>query len=212
MGQFRDRMLAEMRVRGYSQRTIETYLGYAYRFVAHFRRPPDALTEADVVAFILHLAGIGASLGVQKMFVAAIRFLFASTLHRPEVVAGLRYPKVQMRLPAVLSASEVRRVLDSVKVEAHRVALMTAYAAGLRVREVCRLEVQDIDSQRMLLLVRHGKGGHHRSVMLSPHLLEVLRAYWVTDQRHRNDGASEGWHHSRGGVRGRAQAAVVACL
>jgi integrase/recombinase XerD len=178
MGATRERMREDLELRGYSPHTIREYLRCAGRYVAHFMRHPDRLGEADVRAYLVHRARCGASQSSQKMDVAALRFLYRVTLGRPEVVEGVGWPKVPVRLPAVLSGSEVARVLAAVRSLGLRVALMTAYAAGLRVNEVCRLAPADIDSQRMLLRVREGKGGRERYVMLSQRLLEALREYW----------------------------------
>jgi site-specific recombinase XerD len=174
----RERMRQDLVLRGYSPFTIREYLGAARRFVAHFRRRPDELGREEVRGYLVHRADSGASPSVQKMDVAALRFLFAVTLGRPEVVAELGWPKVPLRLPCVLSAAEVERLLEALRSPLLQAVVKTAYAGGLRVREVCALVPADIDSQRMLLRVREGKGGRERYVMLSERLLEVLRDYW----------------------------------
>jgi site-specific recombinase XerD len=113
-----------------------------------------------------------------KMYVASIRFLYAITLGRPEKVANLLWPRVPHPLPDILSSAEVERLLNAVDSHKHRVVLMTAYAAGMRIGEACSLMTVDIDSERMLIHVRDGKRGRDRYVMLSPVLLQALREYW----------------------------------
>src|SRR5207245_2194527 len=113
-----------------------------------------------------------------KMHLAAIRFLYEVTLRRPEVTAGVPWPKVPRPLPVILSLQEVGRVLDAIESIKHRVILMTAYGGGLRISEACALATIDIDSQRGLIHVRDGKRGRDRYVMLSPVLLAALRGYW----------------------------------
>jgi site-specific recombinase XerD len=132
----------------------------------------------EVRMYLVHRADAGASPSVLKMEVAALRFLYGVTLGRPEEVAEVCWPKVPQRLPVVLAGSEVERLLEAVRSPVLQIVLRTAYAAGLRVGEACRLTVGDIDSQRMLIRVREAKGGRERHVMLSEKLLGKLRAYW----------------------------------
>jgi site-specific recombinase XerD len=109
---------------------------------------------------------------------AALRFFFVHVLKRPWTVEDTPYPKKPFRLPTVLSREEVSRLIDAALTPLHRVVLMTAYATGLRRAELARLQIGDIDSQRMVIHVRDGKGRKDRDVMLSPTLLEALRQYW----------------------------------
>ena len=110
--------------------------------------------------------------------ISALRFFFVKVLRRPYREIDLVYPKRPERLPVVLSEEEVARLIESAITSYHRVILMTLYGTGLRREELCRLKVSDIDSQRMVVHVRQGKGNKDRDVTLSPRLLEVLRAYW----------------------------------
>src|ERR1700730_17842035 len=110
--------------------------------------------------------------------VCALRFFYGVTLGRSAMVDRIPYARKRRQLPVILSADEVTRFLAAVPNRKHRTALMTAYAAGLRVSEVVRLKIADIDSDRMLIRVEQGKGGRDRYIMLSPQLLVVLRAYW----------------------------------
>jgi site-specific recombinase XerD len=117
-----------------------------------------------------------------KTYVAALKFFYANTLGRPEVVRPWLTPAVPRKLPKILSGLEVEALLGAVQSIKYRAVLMTTYGAGLRIGEVCRLQVEDIDSGRMLLHIRDGKGGRDRYAMLSPRLLEVLRAYWKQER------------------------------
>jgi site-specific recombinase XerD len=138
--------------------------------------------EAEVRAFLLHLLGAGKSPSVLKMQVAALKFLYSVTLGRPEEVVGIPWPKVQRRLPDILSGSEVGRLLAAVTSRKYRMVLMAAYGAGLRVSEACSLSVTDIDSPRGLIHIRDGKRGRDRYVMLPDRLLSALREYWRSER------------------------------
>ena len=179
MGQLRDRMDADLRLRGRSPVTRYHYLRCVRSFVAHVGRSPAALGEDEVRAFLLHLIHERkAKPATLRMYVAALKFLYATTLRRPEVVARVPWPNVPEHLPDILAPAEIVRLLETVRSMKHRAILMVAYGAGLRISEVCSLQVGDIDSQRMVIHVRDGKGGKDRYVMLSERLLAVLRQYW----------------------------------
>ncbi|MBW2736888.1 MAG: tyrosine-type recombinase/integrase [Deltaproteobacteria bacterium] len=179
MGQTKDRMIEDLRLRGYAESTQTKYVCYARKYVAHFMIPPHKLCGDDVRVFFVHLLDQGASPSVRKMYTAAVRFLYEVTLKSPEVVADLPYPKVPVRLPDILSGSEVLQLLDTMTSLKYKMLVMTAYAAGLRVGEACRLQIGDIDSRRMLIHVRAAKGGRDRYVMLAERLLFNLRQYWA---------------------------------
>jgi integrase/recombinase XerD len=179
MGRIRDRMEADLELKGFARTTRKDYLLRARHFVAHFGRSPESLGEEDVRQFLLHLVNErGVRPTTHRMYVAALKFLFSVTLRRPEVVAALPWPKVPRTLPDILSSEEVQKLLDAVRSLKHRAILMTAYGAGLRISEACTLEVGDLDSARMFIHVREGKRGKDRYVMLSPKLLDTLRVYW----------------------------------
>ncbi len=179
MGAIKDRMRSDLRLRGYSDSTVSEYLRCARKFVKHYMVSPEQLGNKEIRAFVVHLAEEKrCSLEVQKMHVAGIKFLYGVTLGRPEDVADICWPKVPLKLTVVLSGSEVERLLAALDSDKLRAAVTAVYASGLRVGEVCRLQVGDIDSRRMLILVRQGKGRKDRYVMLSKRLLEVLRDYW----------------------------------
>jgi site-specific recombinase XerD len=139
--------------------------------------------EEEVRQFLMHLVETKkASPASRKMHVAGIKFLYEVTLRRPEVVASIPWPKVPHGVPEILSGTEVTQLLDAVESVKHRAVIMTAYGAGLRVSEVCALQVDDIDSQRMTIRVRHGKGNQARYVPLPERALFLLRRYWVVER------------------------------
>jgi site-specific recombinase XerD len=178
MSQFYDRMSADLKLRNYSPRTRESYLRCCRSFVRHFMRPPTELGTEEVRTFLLDLVDHFAPPSVLKMHVAGIKFLYRVTLGRPEVVADIPWPKTPRTLPDVLSGSEVARLLDAIEPVKFRMVLTCTYAGGLRISEACSLRTGDIDSERMLIHVRRGKGAKDRMVMLSPRLLDLLRKYW----------------------------------
>jgi site-specific recombinase XerD len=118
------------------------------------------------------------SAGTVEGRTAALRFLFVKTLKRPYIHDQIPFPKRQRPLPTVLSQEEVARLIDSAQSLMHRAMLMTLYGTGVRRAELCQLKVADVDSKRMVIRVRHGKGGRDRDVLLSDKLLETLREYW----------------------------------
>jgi site-specific recombinase XerD len=175
----RDKMREDLELRGMSAATIKTYLRCARQFAAYHQRSPCAMSGPEVRAFLVHLVRerkvAPASFNV---YAAAIRFLYTVTLDRPEVIARMPRMRVPMHIPVVLTTIEVLQLLGALKTDKHRAMVMLAYGAGLRVSEVCKLRVEDIDPKRMLVHVRHAKRGRERYVMLSPKLLATLRAYW----------------------------------
>lgn len=178
MGQLRVRMEEDLRLRGYAARTRSQYVGCVRKFAAYFGRSPVAMGAKQLRAFVVHLLDAGKTAAVVKMHVAALRFLYVVTLSRPEEVAGLAWPKIRNPLPDILSGSEVERVLGAVASRKHRMVLMAAYGAGLRISEACALRAEDIDSKRGLIHVRNGKRGRDRYVPLPTRLLLALREYW----------------------------------
>jgi integrase/recombinase XerD len=177
MGQFRDKMIADLQLGNYSLNTQKTYVRIAGTFVQHFMRPPDQLGEHEVRTFLLNRMR-RVSIATVALEQAAIKFLFEVTLGRPEVVVRIPWPKVPKALPDVLSGSEVVLILAAVESLKHRTILTAAYGAGLRISEACSLKPEDIDSKRMLIKVREAKGNKDRYVMLAKNLLQGLREYW----------------------------------
>ncbi len=179
MGDILDRMDGDLRLRALSEVTRIEYLRRVGHFIDHYQVSPDQLGAEDVRQYMLHLVDdlhIGpANL---KTHIAAIKFLYNVTLDRPEVVARVKFPKVPVTLLDIPTPTEVAEVLSELDSPVYRTLLFCAYGAGLRVSEACNLCVADIDSKRMVIIVRHGKGGRDRYAMLSPVLLDILRAYF----------------------------------
>ena len=179
MTDLRKRMLEELQRRNYSSETTRAYLFAVKDFAGYFGKRPDKLGQEHLRQYQLHLLN-DRKLAVETIVgrISALRFFFVKVLRRPYREIDLVYPKRPERLPVILSEEEVARLIESAITSYHRVILMTLYGTGLRREELCRLKVSDIDSQRMVVHVRQGKGNKDRDVTLSPRLLEVLRAYW----------------------------------
>jgi integrase/recombinase XerD len=179
MTPLRQRFLDDLRLRNYSPRTLETYLHHVVRFSRHFGRSPAQLGPEEIRAYQLHLLHERhASWSVFNQAVCALRFLYRVTLQAPFTVTLIPYGKKPKTLPVVLSREEVAQLFAGVPPALERLIVQTTYACGLRASEVLALRVEDIDSRRMLLWVRQGKGQKDRRVPLSPALLEALRAHW----------------------------------
>jgi len=179
MTRLRNMMLDELERRNYTQTTRRAYLFGVADFANHFGQHPDQLGLEHIREYQAHLFRVRkltpATVSVR---VAALRFLFAQVLKRPWTTADMPYPKQPDSLPLVLSQEEVARLIEGAATPLHRVVLMVLYGAGLRRTEAARLKIEDVDSQRMVLHVRGGKGRKDRDVMLSPRLLDELRQYW----------------------------------
>ena len=179
MTPLRERMLDDLSIRNYSERTIKAYLRCIANFARHFGKSPDQLGAAEIREYQLYLVKQKrCSWAVFNQTVCALRFFYSTTLGRKEMIEEIPYPRFEKRLPVVLSQTEVAALLLSVRNLKHRAILTTIYATGLRVSEVSNLLVTDIDSTRMIVQVRQGKGRMDRFVMLSPNLLVLLREYW----------------------------------
>jgi integrase/recombinase XerD len=178
MTPLRQRFIDDLRIRNYAPRTIEAYVAGVARLAKHFGRSPDLLGPEDIRAFQIHLIDRHVSWSQFNQVVSALRLLYRVTLGRPEHVPYIPYGKRPKTLPAVLSPEEVACLIQAAAPGRDRVLLQVTYACGLRLAEVLALQVGDIDSARMVIHVRQGKGGKDRLVPLSVRLLEELRAYW----------------------------------
>jgi len=182
MTSLRQKMIRELELSRKSPRTIEAYVTAVAQLAGHYGRSPEAISLEEVRRFLHYLITerkLAFSSCNQKL--AGIRFLYREVLQRPDF--NLRVPaKRSGRLPEPLGRGEVARLIDTTKNAKHRVVLMTCYAAGLRVGELVRLKPGDIHSDRMLIRVREGKGRKDRDTLLSPRLLEELRAYWRAER------------------------------
>lgn len=181
MTALRRKMLADLRVRNYAERTQRMYIARVAQMARHIGRSPDQVGAEEVRDFLrwYRLEG-GASYSAFKQMAAALRFLYRVTLDRPDMVGHVPYPRKTCRQPVVLSREEVARLLEAIDDLKHRTIAMTLYGAGLRISEALRLQLPDIDSRRMVITVRHGKGDLDRQVMLSEMLLRALRTYWLS--------------------------------
>jgi site-specific recombinase XerD len=179
MTPLRQRFIEDLRLRNYARRTIDTYVSRIVAFAKHFGRSPDLLGPDEVRAFQLHLLERRVSWSSFNQAVCALRFLYGITLGRPEQLPFIPYGKRPKTLPSVLSPDEVLRLLNAAPPGRDRVLLQVAYGCGLRLNELLHLRVTDIDSARMVVHVRQGKGAKDRLVPLSLRLLQELRAYWL---------------------------------
>lgn len=181
MGVFRDAMSDAMALRGLAPKTRSTYLHWVRRLVQFCRVVPDQLTASQVRAFLLHLTQEKKlSFSSFNQALNAARFFFVETLQRPFVIEGLRFQRPPSRLPVVMNDGEMSRLLEAAVSLRDRALLETAYATGMRLSEVTRILITDVDSGRMVIRVEQGKGRKDRYLMLSPSLLTTLRVYWKT--------------------------------
>lgn len=167
MGKLHDRMKGDLLLKAYSPHTQSAYLRCARHFASYYMRSPEEMGEQEIRGFLLHLIGDrNASPATLHMYVNALKFLYNITLKRPEAVKEISHPKRPKTLPVILSPEEVLRIFKAVRSVKHKAIMATAYAAGLRISEVCGLRIVDIDSQRRRIHVRSGKGKKDRYVML----------------------------------------------
>lgn len=175
MTPLRQRMINDLRIRNYSPRTIKHYVRQVAAFARYFGKSPDQLGPAHVRGFQMYLIEEKQlSWSGFNIAVCALRFFYRVTLKKDWMIEHLPYGKRPKTLPVVLSKDEVMRLFAAIPNLNYRIILMTAYSAGLRLSEVARLRVGDIDCERMLIRVREGKGRKDRYVPLSAALLEVL--------------------------------------
>lgn len=179
MTHLRQIMLEELERRNYAPSTIRAYIRTVEHFAQHFRCPPDRLGTEHIrqyQAAMFRTWKLAPNTVTQRL--AALRFLYIQVLKRGWSVAETPYPKKELHLPQILSQAEVARLIDATETPFQRILVMTLYATGARRAEVARLKISDIDSERMVVHIRGGKGRKDRDVMLSPALLEALRTYW----------------------------------
>jgi integrase/recombinase XerD len=189
-------MLEELQRRNYSQTTVTGYIRTVADFAKYFQRPPDQLGPDEIRSYQLHLLKDRKqgprTVGTQT---AALRFFFCKTLKRNYPVEEVPYPRAPRKLPIILTQDETVRLIDSASNLFHRAMLMTLYSTGIRRAELCHLKVEDIDSVRMIIHIRHGKRNRDRDVPLSPKLLETLREYWrwMQPETYLFPGTKNGW-------------------
>ena len=179
MTHLRKMMLDELQRRNFTDSTRRAYFRIIEDFARHFNRPPDQLGPAHIREYTAHLfRDRKLSDSSVHQTVGALRFFFVKMLKRPWRVEETPYPKRRTRLPVILSREEVARLIESASNPFHRTILMTLYATGVRRAELARLKLTDIDTERMVLHIRNGKGRKDRDVVLSPHLLTELRQHY----------------------------------
>jgi integrase/recombinase XerD len=180
----RKMMLEELERRNYSESTKRAYLGTIEDLAQYFKRPPDQLEPAHIRQYQAYLfRDRRLSPNTVNQRTGALRFFFITVLRKSWSIADTPYPKRNFRLPKVLSQQQVAKLIDSATTPFYRIILMTLYATGLRRAELAHLKVSDIDSERMVIHVKGGKGHKDRDVMLSPKLLDELRLYWRSLRR-----------------------------
>src|SRR5215467_14429408 len=178
MTRLRKMMLEELQRLNYAETTIRNYIRTVEDFARRFNCSPDRLGPRHIREYQAELFRKGKSPGTVRQRLAALRFFYVKTLRRAWSVADTPYPKKAHRLPTVLSREEVAQLLRAARTPCQRILLMTLYATGARCAELTHLKVNDIDSQRMMVHIRGGKGRKDRDVMLSPKLLTALRTHW----------------------------------
>jgi site-specific recombinase XerD len=175
-------MRQDLAAAGYAESTQRVYWDAARAFARHFGRSPATLGRDDVREYVEVLRGSGIGPSRLKQHFAGLKFLYDKTLGRPQEVSFLSWPKQPRPVPRVLSQEQIVALFEALRLPKYRAVAMVMYGAGLRIREACTLEVSDINSARMVIHVRHGKGDVARDVPLSPRLLEALRAYWSQER------------------------------
>lgn len=179
MSAIRQRMIEDMQLHGYAAKTQEAYVGAVRGLAKYYKRNPEDITQEEVRAYFLWLVKErGVARSTLTIHLSGIKFLFEKTMKREWIIFNLVRPQKRKKLPVVLSAEETKHLLSLVRMPKSRMALTMIYACGLRLNEGLRLRVQDIDSQRMLIWIRNGKGGKDRYVPLPERLLAMLRDYW----------------------------------
>ena len=178
------RFLDDLQLHGFALRTQESYMRAVRQLAYHYHKSPDKITEEELRQYFLYLKNVKkwARAGM-TIAICGIKFFYEHTLKQNWTTFNIVRPAPDKRLPTILSREEVRRILSKVRFLRYRTCLQTIYSCGLRLREGTELRVANIDSSRMLIHLRHAKGGKDRYVPLPQSTLERLREYWKT---HRN--------------------------
>jgi site-specific recombinase XerD len=178
MTPLRQRYIEDLRLKNFSPKTIKVYVHAVAKFARHFGRSPEQLSQEDVRSYLVRLIERGVARSTGVVVRNALRHLYTDILGRPDCVEKLPRPKREQRLPVVLSQEEVRRLFVTVTNLKQKALFMVAYDAGLRLSEIINLRIEDLDSQRMVIRIRQGKGKKDRYARLTPGLLKLLREYW----------------------------------
>jgi site-specific recombinase XerD len=175
----RKRMIEDMQLRNFSPHTQDAYVRAVTKFSEYFKAPQQTLNATHVRQYLVHLVQERRICwGTYNQIRCGLVFFFRITLARNESIDGVPCARDRRRVPIVLSQEELQRFFAVIRNLKHRAVYMTLYGAGLRASELIALRVEDIDSARMLLRIREGKGQKDRYAKLSVHLLEVLREYY----------------------------------
>jgi len=179
MTALRERMIEDLQLHGFSEKTQEAYLRSVHQLSAHCNKPPDRISEDELREYFLYLKNEkGASRSTCRVALYGIRFLYLKTLRKEwPSLELIRFPR-EKTLPVVLSVNEVHRILKRVRLSKYQVCLTTIYSCGLRLREGVTLETENIDGERKQLQIRRAKGGKDRYVPLPERTLKMLRDFW----------------------------------
>ena len=184
MNELRKRMIECLQLRGLSERTQESYVRAVRQLAEHYHKAPDLITEEELRQYFLFIKNVKHySRNTMTIAICGIRFFYQNTLNRSWTIFGIVRPAPEKKLPVILSVAEVRQILSAIRWPRYKVCLSTIYSCGLRLQEGANLHLAAIDSARMMLHVRHGKGAKDRYVPLATRTLELLRQYW---KQHRN--------------------------
>jgi site-specific recombinase XerD len=179
MTELRKRMIECLQLRGLSERTQESYVRAVRQLAEHYHKAPDLITEEELRQYFLFLKNVKHySRNTSTIAICGIRFFYEQTLQRNWATFGLLRAPREKKLPVILSLAEVRQILARVRLPRYKVCLSTIYSCGLRLQEGTNLHVADIDSARLMIHVRHGKGAKDRYVPLPERTLQLLRLYW----------------------------------
>jgi site-specific recombinase XerD len=179
MTELRKRMIECLQLRGLAERTQEAYTRAVRQLAAHYHKSPDQISEEELRQYFLFLKNAKHySRNTMTVAICGIKFFYEQTLNRDWAIFGIVRPAPEKKLPVILSREEVRQILSCIRLPRYKVCLTTIYACGLRLQEGTQLQIADIDSARMMIHVRHGKGAKDRYVPLPQRTLELLRQYW----------------------------------
>jgi len=181
MTELQKRMIECLQLRGLSERTQEAYVRAVWQLAKHYHKSPALITEEELRQYFLFIKNVKHyARPTMTIAICGIKFCYERTLQREWTIFNLVRPAPEKKLPVILSRAEVRQILSHIRLPRYRVCLSTIYACGLRLQEGTHLQVADIDSARMMIHVRHGKGAKDRYVPLPQRPLELLRDYWQT--------------------------------
>jgi len=181
MTALRQKMIEDMQLHGFAERTQDSYLRAVRQLAEYYNKPPDQISEEELRQYFLYLKNVkNASRSTITLALCGIKFFYERTMQRQWATLALVRPQREKKLPVVLSVEEVRQILGRVRRWRYRVCLSTIYACGLRLQEGLHLQISHIDGARQLVHVCHGKGGKDRYVPLPQPVLEMLRQYWGT--------------------------------